>query len=63
MYGKCLLSPEFINKLFFRGSIFGLTLMTTFILRSYGRAINPNYKAFHKDLINAKMDYSTDNKV
>ncbi|XP_022169326.1 protein ABHD16A isoform X1 [Myzus persicae] len=62
MYGKWLLSPEFVNKLFFRGSILGITLMTTFILRSYGRAINPKYKAFHKDLINAKLDYSTDNK-
>jgi len=63
MYGKLLLNPEFVNKLFFRGSILGITLMTTFILRSYGRALNPKYIAFHKDLLNAKLDYSTDNKV
>lgn len=37
--------------------------MTTFILRSYGRAINPKYQAFYNDLLNAKLDYSTDNKV
>lgn len=63
MYGKWLLSPEFVNKLFFRGSVLGVTLITTFILRSYGRAINPKYKAFYQDLINAKLEYSTYNKV
>lgn len=63
MYGKWLLSPEFMNKLVFRGSILSVTLITAFILRSYGRAINPKYKAFHQDLINAKLEYSADNKV
>lgn len=63
MYGKWLLSPEFINKLFFRGSILGVSLITTFLLRSYGRAANPKYQAFHQDLINAKLEYSVDNKV
>lgn len=63
MYGKCFLSPEFANKLVFRGSILGITLITAFFLRSYGRAINPKYKAFHQDLINAKLEYSTENKV
>lgn len=63
MYGKWLISPDFVNKLFFRGSLLGLTLITTFILRSYGRAINPKYKAFHQDLINAKLDYTSENKV
>lgn len=63
MYGKWLFSPEFANKLVFRGSILGITLMTAFILRSYGRAINPKYKAFHQDLINAKLEYSVENKV
>lgn len=63
MYGKWLLNPEFVNKLFFRGSLLGITLATTFLLRSYGRAINPKYKAFYQDLSNAKTDYSIDNKV
>lgn len=63
MYGKWFISPDFINKLFFRGSILGITLVTTLLLRSYGRAANPKYKAFHQDLINAKLEYSVDNKV
>jgi len=63
MYGKWLLSPEFVNKLFLRGSLFGITLITTFLLRSYGRAANPKYTAFYQDLINAKLEYSVDNKV
>lgn len=63
MYGKWFLSQDFINKLLFRGSILGVTLMTTFILRSYGRAINPVYNAFHRDLIKANLEYSIDNKV
>lgn len=63
MYGKWFLSPEFINKLFFRGSILGITFVTTFLLRSYGRSINPKYITFYQDLINAKTEYSTDNKV
>lgn len=63
MYGKWLLSPDFINKLLFRGSILGITLATTFLLRSYGRATNPKYKAFYQDLIKAQLEYSTDNKV
>lgn len=63
MYGKWFLSPDFINKVLFRGSILGVTLITTFILRSYGRAINPVYKAFHQDLIKANLEYSIDNKV
>jgi len=62
MYGKWLLSPEFVNKLFLRGSLFGITLITTFLLRSYGRAANPKYTAFYQDLINAKLEYSVDNK-
>lgn len=63
MYGKWFLNPEFTNKVFYRGSLLGITLLTTFLLRSYGRAMNPKYKAFHKDLINATLDYSIDNKV
>lgn len=63
MYGKLLLSPDYVNKLLFRGSILGLTLITTFLLRSYGRALNPKYKAFHQDLVNAKLEYTTENKV
>jgi hypothetical protein len=63
MYGKWLLSPDFINKLFFRGSILGITLVTTFLLRSYGRAINPKYRAFYEDLIKAQLEYSTNNQV
>lgn len=63
MYGKWLINPEFVHKLFFRGSIFGLTLVTTILLRSYGRAANPKYQAFYKDLINANLEYSVDNKV
>lgn len=63
MYGKWLLNPEFVNKLFFRGSILGVTLISTFLLRSYGRAINPKYKAFHQDLVKAKLEYSVNNKV
>lgn len=63
MYGKWLLSPDFINKLFFRGSILGITLVTTLLLRSYGRAINPKYRAFHQDLIQAQLEYSSNNKV
>ncbi|XP_050429357.1 phosphatidylserine lipase ABHD16A [Adelges cooleyi] len=64
-YGRSLISgisPEFIYKLVFRGSILGATLMTSFLLRSYGRAINPKYKAFHQDLINAKSEYTTANQ-
>lgn len=63
MYGKWLLNPEFVNKLFFRGSVLGVTLVTTFFLRSYGRAINPKYKAFHQDFAKAKLDYSSNNQV
>jgi len=63
MYRKWLLSPEFVNKLFFRGSLLCVTLLTAFLLRSYGRAANPKYKAFYQDLMNAKTEYSIDNKV
>lgn len=63
MYGKWLLSPDFITKLFFRGSILGITLVAAFLLRSYGRATNPIYKAFYQDLLNAQLQYSADNKV
>ncbi|VVC28750.1 Alpha/beta hydrolase fold-1,Alpha/Beta hydrolase fold [Cinara cedri] len=62
MYGKCFLNPEFINQVFFHGSIAGITLITTFLLRSYGRAINPKYKVFYQDLKNAQLEYSTNNK-
>lgn len=63
MYGKWLLSPECVNKLFFRGSLVGVTLVTAFLLRSYGRAANPKYKAFYQDLMNATVENSIDNKV
>lgn len=63
MYSKWILSPEFVNKLFFRGSLVGVTLLTAYLLRSYGRAANPKYKAFYQDLMNAKIEYSIDNKV
>lgn len=63
MYGKCLLNPEFVNQLFFHGSIAGITLLTTFLLRSYGRAINPKYKVFYQDLKSAQLEYSINNKV
>ncbi|XP_050535509.1 phosphatidylserine lipase ABHD16A [Daktulosphaira vitifoliae] len=61
-YGKSLFSLDLINKIIFRGSVLSVTLITSLLLRSYGRSMNPKYQTFYRDLSCAQLEYSNANQ-